>query len=251
MNGLKVLLKKELREQWRTYKLLIIGGLFLFFGISTPLLLNYLPEILELTGENVNIEFPPPTAIESLNEFAGTIAQVGVLATVLVAMGGIAREKERGTAAMLLAKPVGKEAFVLSKLVAASAVFIVALALGAGACYAYTVMLIESGDLGGFIVLTLLITLFLAFCLAVTLLYSSIFRSSLLAGGLALATLIGQSVLTQVPFIGDFVPGSLAAWNVELLTGQPANIWPSIIVTFALISACVYFSAMVLRRREI
>jgi len=251
VNGFKALLKKELREQWRTYKLLIVGGLFLFFGISTPLILNYLPQILELSGENVNIEFPPPTAIESLNEFAATIAQVGVLAAVLIAMGAIAREKERGTAAMLLVKPVGREAFVLSKLVATSAVFIVALVLGAAACYAYTMMLIESGDLGGFIVLTLLMALFLVFCLALTLLYSSVFRSSLLAGGVALATLIGQSVLTQLPLIGDFVPGSLAAWNVELLSGQPANIWPSIIVTFVLIAACVYFSAVVLRRREI
>jgi ABC-2 type transport system permease protein len=251
VNGFKALLKKELREQWRTYKLLIVGGLFLFFGISTPLILNYLPHILELSGENVNIEFPPPTAIESLNEFAATIAQVGVLAAVLIAMGAIAREKERGTAAMLLVKPVGREAFVVSKLVATSAVFIVALVLGAAACYTYTVMLIESGDLGGFIVLTLLMVLFLVFCLAVTLLYSSVFRSSLLAGGVALATLIGQSVLTQLPLIGDFVPGSLAAWNVELLSGQPANIWPSIIVTFVLIAACVYFSAVVLRRREI
>ena len=251
MNGLKALLKKELREQWRTYKLLVIGGLFLFFGITTPLLLKYLPEILELSGEGIIIEIPPPTALQSLSEFAGTMLQVGVLAAVLIAMGAIARERERGTAAMLLAKPVGRGAFVLSKLIASSAIFIVALALGAAACYAYTVMLIEGGNLAGFLVMTLLLALFFIFCLAVTLLYSSIFRSSLLAGGIALATLLGQGVLTQLPFIGDFVPGSLVSWNVELMSGQTVTVWPSIIVTSALTAACVYLATIVLRRREI
>jgi len=251
MSGLKALLKKELREQWRTYKLLIIGGLFLFFGITTPLLLKYLPEILKLSGEEVIIEIPPPTAIQSLTEFAGTIVQVGVLAAVLVAMGAIAREKERGTAAMVLSKPVGRGAFVLSKLFASSAVFIIALALGAVACYVYTVSLIESGDASGFLALNLLVALFLVFCLAVTLLFSALFRSSLLAGGVALATLLGQLVLTQLPFIGDYVPGSLVAWNVELLSGQPATIWPSIIITSLLTAACVYLAAAFLKRREI
>jgi len=251
VSGFKALLKKEMREQWRTYKLLIVGGLFLFFGITTPLILKYLPEILELSGENINIEILPPTAIQSLTEFAGTIVQVGVLAAVLIAMGAIAREKERGTAAMVLSKPVEKGAFVTAKLVAISALFVVALALGSITCYIYTVMLIESGNAAGFLMLNLLLAIFLIFCLAVTLLSSAIFRSSLLAGGVALAVLLGQAVLTQLPWLGDYVPGALVSWNVELLSGQPAAIWPSILVTSVLIAACIYLAALALKRCEI
>jgi ABC-2 type transport system permease protein len=88
VKGLVPLLKKEIKEQWRTYRLVVVGGIFLIFGISTPLMLKYLPEILELAGEGLTIEMPPPTAAQSLAEYAGTIGQVGALIAVLVAMGG-------------------------------------------------------------------------------------------------------------------------------------------------------------------
>ena len=74
MKGLAPLLKKELKEQFRTYRWLIVGGIFLLFGITTPLMFKYLPEILEFAGDQLTIvEVPPPTAFESLAEYTSTI----------------------------------------------------------------------------------------------------------------------------------------------------------------------------------
>ena len=102
MKGLTPLLKKELKEQLRTYKLLIVGGIFIVFGITTPLMLKFLPEILKIAGEQMVLDIPPPTAAQSLAEYAGTIGQVGVLVAVLIAMGCIANELRRGTVVMTL-----------------------------------------------------------------------------------------------------------------------------------------------------
>ena len=96
MGGFWPLLKKELREQWRTYRPLIVGSIFLMFGITTPLILKYLPLILESAGEGMSIEMPPPTAAQSLLEYAGTIAQVGVLVAVLVSRERQAEVRVRG-----------------------------------------------------------------------------------------------------------------------------------------------------------
>ena len=41
-------LKKEIREQLKLYRLVIVGGIFVFFGISDPIMLKYLPEILKM-----------------------------------------------------------------------------------------------------------------------------------------------------------------------------------------------------------
>ena len=136
MKGLGSLVKKEIREQLRTYRLVIVGGIFLFFGITTPLLLKYLPEILKLVGEDVMIEFPPPTAVQSLVEYAGTIGQIGVLIAVLVGMGCVANELKNGTAVMTLSKPVSRGAFVGAKLIAMSMTFIVSLVLASAFCFA-------------------------------------------------------------------------------------------------------------------
>ncbi len=150
MNGLIPLLKKELREQLRTYRLVIVGGVFLFFGITTPLLLKYLPEIIKLAGQNVPVEIPPPTAAQSLLEYAGTIGQIGVLVAVLVAMGSVANERSRGTAVMTLSKPVTRAAFIGAKWTASSLTFLVSLAAASLVCLGYTVWLIGPANAIGF-----------------------------------------------------------------------------------------------------
>ncbi len=251
MSGLTALLKKEFREQLKTYKLLIIAGLFLFFGLSTPLMLKYLPQLLELAGEDIIIELPPVTAVQALGEYAGTIVQVGVLVAVLFAMGAVARERERGTAAMVLSKPVGRGAFVMAKLVAMSTSFAVALGVGSVAGYVYTVLLLGEVNAAGFLALNLLLLLFFILCLAVTLLFSSLFKSSLVAGGIALAVLIGQAVLTQLPWIGDYTPGELISWGTELLSGEAANVWPAVAMSIVIIIGCLFLSRLALKRKEI
>ena len=50
MNRLGILLHKELLESWRTYRLPIVGGLFLFVGLTSPLLAKFLPEIIKAAG---------------------------------------------------------------------------------------------------------------------------------------------------------------------------------------------------------
>ena len=251
MTGLAALLKKEFKEQLRTYKLLIVAAVFLLFGFATPLLTRYMSRLMEMTGEDIIIQMPEPTALMSLAEYADTVMQVGILVAVLIAMGSIARERDKGTAAMVLSKPVGHGAFVLAKLVAISTSFVVALGLGSSACYAYTVLLIEPASASSFFGLNLLLALFFVLCISVTLLFSSLFRNSLAAGGIALVVLIVLGILTQVPWIGDYTPGRLIGWGTGLLTGSPDSAWGAFGVSLGIIITCLFLSGLMLRRREL
>lgn len=251
MNGFGVLLKKELKEQFRTYKLLIVAAVFLLFGLGTPLLIKYTPQLIEMAGEDLVIQMPPPSAAMAIAEYTSTIGQVGVLVAVLVAMGAVARERSRGTAAMVLSKPVSMGAFLIAKLTAMSVTFIGALILGSVACYTYTVLLIESADISAFLALNLLIALFLVVCLAVTLFFSSIFRNQLAAGGIALAIIIMQALLTQIPVFGDYLPARMIVWGTDLVENQAPTAWGAVGVSVVLIIACLYFSRLILQRREL
>ncbi len=251
MNGFGVLLKKELKEQLRTYKLLIVAAVFLLFGLGTPLLIKYTPQLIEMAGEDLVIQMPPPSAAMAIAEYTSTIGQVGVLVAVLVAMGAVARERSRGTAAMVLSKPVSMGAFLIAKLTAMSVTFIGALILGSVACYTYTVLLIESADISAFLALNLLIALFLIVCLAVTLFFSSIFRNQLAAGGIALAIIIMQALLTQIPVFGDYLPARMIVWGTDLVENQAPTAWGAVGVSVVLIIACLYFSRLILQRREL
>lgn len=251
MNGFRVLLKKELKEQLRTYKVLIAVAVFLLFGLGTPLLIKYTPQLIEMSAEDIVIQMPPPSAAMAIAEYTSTIGQIGVLVAVLVAMGAIAKERSRGTAAMVLSKPVGMGAFIIAKLTAMSATFIGALILGSVACYTYTVLLIEPADISTFLALNLLVALFLVVCLAITLFFSSIFRNQLAAGGIALAIIIAQALLTQIRGFGDYLPARLIVWGTDLVGDPAPTAWGAIGVSVALIITCLFFSRMILQRREL
>lgn len=161
MSGFWVLLRKEFREQFKTNKVIIVAAVFLFFGLGTPLLTKYTPELIESLGTGgITIEMPTPTSSDSLVEYAGTMAQFGVLMAVLVGMGAIAKEVETGTAAMVLSKPVGRLAFILAKLKAGGFTFMAALVLGGLACWGYTVILFGDANVIGFLYQNLLLGLF-------------------------------------------------------------------------------------------
>ena len=250
MKGLMPLLKKEIKEQFRTYRFLVLMSVFLLFGLTTPLTLKYLPEIIKMAGEGVEMNFPPPTAIEALLSYAGDISQIGIFVIVLVVMGSIANELQRGTALIVLSKPISRTAFVTAKLLALSMTSLVSLAASSLVCFGYTVWLIGGADVSNFIGLNIMVGLFMVFSISITLLFSSIFRSSLAAGGVALAVIIGQAILTAVPKVGDFMPGQLLGWGNSILTGGDTY-WSAMAVTVVLTILFVYLCQRALSSKDI
>ena len=123
MTGYRVLLRKELREQWRTMRLGIVVIVYLVFGILSPVLARYMPELITgmLPPDQVPLRLPTPTTADAIDQFVKNVGGTLTIAAVLLAMGMIVAEKERGTAAFILTKPAGRGAFVGAKLTALAA----------------------------------------------------------------------------------------------------------------------------------
>jgi ABC-2 type transport system permease protein len=253
MNGIMALVKKELTEQWRTYRLIIASGVFLFFGLATPLMIKYLPELIKLAGESgMTMQLPPPTAIQAMSEYTGTMQQFGVLIAILMAMGAVARERERRTIGMVLTKPVSITAFIIAKFGAILGTFTAAAALGGLACWGYTCILFSDVPALGFLWQNLLLLLYLALSIAVTIMYSSIFKSQLAAGALGLVTVIVLSLLSGLPWIGDYMPGEIINWGNALIAGQSVSAaWGAVVVTLALIVLSLYFAWLSLKHQDL
>jgi len=249
MTGLRALIKKELKEQIKSYKLVIVVGVFMLFGLTTPLVFYFLPY---LVGEDIGIELPTFTAVEVLAEYASTLAEMGIVALILIGMGAIATERQRGTAAMTLCKPVGRGAFVIAKLVGLGATSLVGLALAGLACYGYTSFLFGEVSGSAFLALNLLLGLFFLTCLAVILLCSSLFKSQLAAGGLAFAVIIGQALVSMIPRIGNYTPGRLVSWGRDLVAvANVPDAWSAVGVSLGVIVVCLFLSWHILQRKEL
>ena len=138
--GAGAFFRKELLEIFKTAKIYIIPLLFLLFGFTSPVITKLLPDILAGLGE-MEITLPEMSWVDAFGQFFKNLNQIGIVAVVLVFMGSVAEEKHRGTAIMVLSKPVSKAAFVLAKFGAAALLVLFSLIPAHLACYIYTKVL--------------------------------------------------------------------------------------------------------------
>jgi ABC-2 type transport system permease protein len=119
VTGFGLLLRKEIREQVRTARLPVVVAVFAMLGLLSPVFARYIREIVEAAGGGqFQGMIPEPTVADAVAQFTKNMGQFGVLIAILVTMGSVATEKERGTAAFLLTKPITRGAFVGAKVLA-------------------------------------------------------------------------------------------------------------------------------------
>jgi ABC-2 type transport system permease protein len=253
MIGLGSMLRKELLEQWRTRRLLVVAVVFTALGIGSPLLARYTPELVEaLAGNQFQIVVPPPTAADAVSQFLKNLGQAGVLTAILLAMGSVAVEKERGTAALLLTKPVSRASFLLAKLLAIGATLMVGLLVAAIAGYYYTAILFEALPPLGWAAMAGLLLLSLFAYASLTFLGSALTRSALAAAAMGTGALILLAVISALPTIGPFTPGGLNAPGAALAVGkEPGSVLGPLLANLAGIGAVFAIAWIAFRRQEL
>lgn len=221
MTGLRTLIGKELREAWRTRRFPVVVILFAGIGILSILTARYLPEILELAlGEHAGaIPIPEPTVIDAVAELLGNAGQLGALAAIVLAMGAVATERERGTAAFVLSKPASRGAFLGAKVIALGAVLAAAVAVALAVSWAYSAVLFEPPGIAGWLAMGGLAWLGLATWTSITFLASTVLRSAAAAAGVGVVALIGLSLASAIPPIGRWLPASLDRAAIALAGG--------------------------------
>lgn len=254
MIGLGTLLVKELREHWRTRRLLVLLVVFVVFGFASPLLARYTPELLRMIGtdEGIVIDVPTPTMADAVAQFVRNIGQTGVLASILLAMGSVATEKERGTAAMWLTKPLTRGSFLAAKEIGIGAVLAAGTVTAGLAGFLYTGMLFEAPGAGGWSVMCLLLLLQMLAYAAVTFLGSTLTRSPLAAAGLGIGALTVIAIVGALPIVGAWTPSGLSAAALAIGAGtDPGRPWQPVLATVLLIGAVLLAAWAAFRRQEL
>jgi ABC-2 type transport system permease protein len=253
VTGFGVLVRKELLEQWRTLRLPVVAVVFLLVGLGSPLLARFTPELLDaLAPSEIPIPIPPPTAADAVDQLLRNLMQFGGLAAILLAMGAVASEKERGTAALLMTTPASRAAFLATKAVAIGLTLAVGVGIAAIAAWVYTALLFEPLPLGGFAAAGALGWLILASFAALTFLASTLLGSAAAAGGLGFGLFLGLSILSSLPRVGELLPPGLVAPARAIATGQPAgDLLGPVAASVALIALCLAAALAAFRRQEL
>ena len=246
-------LRKEWLEQWRTYRLLMVGVVLIVFGLLSPLIAKYTPEIIKLVpnGEAIAQLIPTPTMMDSVTQYIKNIGQFGVILALLLTMGAVAQEKDKGTAAMMLVKPLPRVTFLVAKFTALVLMFAVAIALAGVACYYYTWLLFSALDVPRWLALNGLMLVFVLVYVALTLFCSVVTKSQAAAGGLALCLLFILGLTGSIPGLGKYLPGQLLAWGGGLMAGKADAFWPALWVSVGIIVVALIGARLIFERQEL
>lgn len=177
------------------------------------------------------------------------------VAAIIAGQDSIIGERQAGTAAWVLSKPVSRPAFILSKL-AASTMGILITGVVIQNVVVYLQLSLRIGSpwpIGGFLGVMGMEFLNIFFYLTLTYMLSAIFSNRGIVLGISLAAaLIGPAMLNSVPVIKDITPWSFFIPNVEvipaglnLIMGQPL---PSFIPVISTALFCLVFIAVTIWR---
>jgi ABC-2 type transport system permease protein len=253
--GFRLLLQKEMREQLRTLRLVVVVAVLAAFGATSPLLAKLLPDIIKAAGTEtagLTITMPTPTTADAVTQLVKNLGQFGLLIAILVCMGTVATEKERGTAGFVLTKPVGRGPFITAKAAAIGLLLGAGIAAGYALAWIYTAVLFEALPLPGFTASGLLLWLSLLVTASVTFLFSVLARSSLVAGGAGFVALIVTGIVAAIPGIGAYAPPGLSTPAIALALGEPVgDLAGPIILNLALVGVALAAAQVAFRRQEL
>ena len=143
MNGLATLARKEILDQRRTWKFVAMAVV-----LALPAILG--PTIFAIVTRVRDDPHGLAEAMEALENIGGTMTFLGVFVTIIIVMGLLASERDSGTAAMTLSKPVTRSAFVAAKALGLTLSIFGVVAIASSVAYLLTLILFANGGLARF-----------------------------------------------------------------------------------------------------
>jgi ABC-2 type transport system permease protein len=226
-NGFRNLFRRENHQWWGTWQWVIQVAIWL--AIVNGILATIVLAAPKIEAAQAQAQLSAAEAAEAQADiaetglmvffiFSGMAAGTGV---VIIAQDALIGEKQSGTAAWVLSKPVSRLSFILSKLSADALGVLVTMVLVQGAV-AWLIYRAGTGialDIPRFLGALGLLFLALLFFLSLTYMLGTLFHSRGPVIGIPLLLVFGNSINNMLPFLGKVLP-----WNLvmDLGPGQPA-----------------------------
>jgi ABC-2 type transport system permease protein len=244
MTGFGAFMRKEITEIRRTWRLWVIPGMLIFFGVTSPL-------IAAIAQPGVVIQLPAPTVFDAYAQFIKNLDQFVLIAIVITGAGVVSGERSSGTAILALTKPLSRGAFVVAKMLSQVVLLVAATALGTVVCLGMTAVVFD-GATGARLVTAVALWLAYASLLVVVMtLFSAAFRSRGAAAGAGLGFYFLTLLLSSWgPAARYGYAGMLPAMRDALMGDALSAGWPlASAVTLMLVGAVA--AVRIFERQEI
>jgi ABC-2 type transport system permease protein len=253
MSGFLAFLLKELLEIRRTWRLWVLPGILLAFGLSSPVLAALTPRLLEsMTNEQPGliIQIPDPTSTDAYRQFVQSLMQIVLLALIIVTAAMVSGERRSGTAVLVLTKPVSRAAFLVAKFIAQMTLIILALIPAAFVCWLVTFLVFEEAPALAFVQSMLVFMVIAAFFVAVMLVFSTLVNSQAGAAGLGLLVYLVFTILTGWGPTQQYSPAGLYSAVGNLITGADTPVVIPVITGLLTTAILLALAILIFTRQE-
>lgn len=253
MTGYLAFTKKELKENTKNFRLLVMVFIFLIFGLSSPLLARFTPEILSAFASGMDISVTPPAAMDSWEQYYKNISGIGFSALIILFGSMLSSEYSKGTLIIMLTKGLSRPSVILAKFTASAAVMTLCYWASFAVTYGYTAFLFHEPPLPHtlFAALALWIIgfLYLSILLLGCVLFRQTFTSILFTGGMAALF----SLLTFVKQTEPYNPFILTSRNLDLLSGKavPSEFFIPMLLTLVLIIVSLCAAVKIFNKKQL
>ena len=256
MRSLIAFLKKELMEQSRTSKLVLLGILFTLFGLMSPVIAKLTPLMVEMMAETMAqsgmiVTEVTVTALDCWTQFYKNVP-LALMAFVLVESSIFTREFETGTLLLSLTKGLDRYKVVVAKTVVLVTLWTVGYWLCFGITYAYSVYFWDNSIVQHLWLGAVYLWVFGVLIVGLMMLFSTLSGSNtgvlVGAGGVVLVSYL----LSMVPKISKYLPTQLMD-GTSLIYGKltPEDYTAALIITAALSAACFIISIPVFNKKSV
>ncbi|MCO0596384.1 ABC transporter permease [Peribacillus butanolivorans] len=242
MNNFTVLAKKEFVQMVREFKVIWLPLVFIFLGLTQPVVSYYLPSILKALGGGQGITIDPSMAAQKGGEvLASTLGsqfdQLGVMIIIVSMMGVVQSDKANGMLAFILTRPVTVGSYISGKVISNYLFVACSVVLGYLVSYLYVILLFTRVDFGDLLVALLFYLMWILFIVSFTTMISTIFNSQGIIALISIVFLLGCRIVVGLsPAIDNVNPASMSKHAMEVLILGTVNtdvIW-SVISTIVL-----------------
>ena len=224
MTGFGAFLRKELTEIRRTWRIWVIPGMLVFFGVTSPIIAALTPALVRSMATSqpgLVIQIPPPTAHDAYVQFIKSLDQLVMIAIIITGAGVVSGERSSGTAILALTKPLSRGAFVVTKILSQTTLLMAATALGTAVCLAMTAVIFTGAGRAHLVTAVALWLVYAVLLIVVMTLFSAAFHSRGAAAGAGL----GFYFLTLL--LGAWGPAARYSFLGLVLATQKALVFES------------------------
>ena len=256
MNSFLAFTRKEITHQLRSGKLVILGILFLLFGIMNPAIAKLTPWLLEamadsLEGSGMTITAVTITAMDSWVQFFKNIP-IAFIAFILLEGSIFTTEYETGTLVLSLTKGLARYKVILAKTTVLAMMWSIGYWLCFGVTYGYNDYFWSNTLAQNLWLSAICWWIFGLWVIGLTVLFSVLAKSSgaVLAGTGGVVFL--SYLLGMVPKIKEYLPTVLTDGNALIYgTVDPGRYTAPLIITIILSILFITLSIPLFGKKEL